>query len=125
MTLAEAVLALLWVGLTAYALFAGADFGAGIWDLLAGGTRRGARQRDLIEHSLGPVWEANHVWLIFVLVVQWTGFPTALVAMLVSLLIGGLLLVPSLVLLYTLFQRPPRAGGEAGDATPTAAGRSS
>jgi hypothetical protein len=54
-------------------VFAGADFGAGVWDLLAGGTRRGRHQRDLIEHSLAPVWEANHVWLIFVLVVLWTG----------------------------------------------------
>jgi cytochrome d ubiquinol oxidase subunit II len=74
MTLAAVVLGLMFVGLIAYALFAGADFGAGIWDLLAGGTRRGARQRDLIEHSLGPVWEANHVWLIFVLAVLWTSF---------------------------------------------------
>jgi cytochrome bd ubiquinol oxidase subunit II len=80
MSLANAVLALMWVGLTAYALFAGADFGAGLWDLLAGGTRRGAPARRLIEGSIGPVWEANHVWLIFVLVVLWTGFPTAFAA---------------------------------------------
>jgi cytochrome d ubiquinol oxidase subunit II len=80
MTLADAVLAVMFAGLTAYALFAGADFGAGIWDLLAGGTRRGRQQRDLIEHSLAPVWEANHVWLIFVLVVLWTGFPPAFAA---------------------------------------------
>ncbi|WP_028927029.1 cytochrome d ubiquinol oxidase subunit II [Pseudonocardia acaciae] len=77
MTLAEAVLGLMFVGLIAYGLFGGADFGAGIWDLLAGGTRRGGRQRALIEHSIGPVWEANHVWLIFVLVVLWTAFPVA------------------------------------------------
>jgi cytochrome bd ubiquinol oxidase subunit II len=75
-TLAEAVLGVMFVGLVAYGLFGGADFGAGIWDLLAGGTGRGRRQRELIEHSIGPVWEANHVWLIFVLVVLWTGFPT-------------------------------------------------
>ena len=73
MTLAEVVLGVMFVGLIAYGLFGGADFGAGIWDLLAGGTKRGQRQRDLIEHSIGPVWEANHVWLIFVLVVLWTG----------------------------------------------------
>src|SRR4051795_13311624 len=77
MTLADLLLGVMFVGLIAYGLFGGADFGAGIWDLLAGGTRRGARQRDLIEHSIGPVWEANHVWLIFVLVVLWTGFSTA------------------------------------------------
>ena len=75
MSLAEVVLGVMFVGLIAYALFAGADFGAGIWDLLAGGTRGGARQRSVIEHAIGPVWEANHVWLIFVLVVLWTGFP--------------------------------------------------
>jgi cytochrome bd ubiquinol oxidase subunit II len=80
MTLADSVLVCLWVGLTAYAVFGGADFGGGIWDLLAGGTSRGARQRDLIEHSIAPVWEANHVWLIFVLVVLWTGFPPAFAA---------------------------------------------
>jgi cytochrome bd ubiquinol oxidase subunit II len=80
MTTAEAVLAAMFVGLTAYALFAGADFGAGLWDLFAGGSRRGAPARRLIEHSIGPVWEANHVWLIFVLVVLWTGFPPAFAA---------------------------------------------
>lgn len=80
MTVAEAVLTVMFVGLTAYALFGGADFGAGFWDLLAGGTERGRDQRHLIEHSLAPVWEANHVWLIFVLVVTWTGFPPAFAA---------------------------------------------
>jgi len=77
MNVAEAVLGVMWVGLTAYAVLGGADFGAGIWDLLAGGTERGAHQRRFIEHTIGPVWEANHVWLIFVLVVLWTAFPTA------------------------------------------------
>jgi cytochrome d ubiquinol oxidase subunit II len=80
MSLAEIVLALMWLGFTAYTLFGGADFGAGGWDLLAGGTVAGAGRRRLVEHSLGPVWEANHVWLIFVLVVLWTGFPTVFAA---------------------------------------------
>jgi cytochrome bd ubiquinol oxidase subunit II len=75
MTLATTLLALMWASVTAYALLAGADFGAGAWDLLAGTTRRGAGRRALIEHSIGPVWEANHVWLIFVLVLMWTAFP--------------------------------------------------
>ncbi|HEY3733642.1 MAG TPA: cytochrome d ubiquinol oxidase subunit II [Streptosporangiaceae bacterium] len=75
MSLANALAAVMWIGVTCYALFGGADFGAGFWDLVAGGARRGAAQRRLIEHSIGPVWEANHVWLIFVLVVMWTGFP--------------------------------------------------
>src|SRR4029079_9045068 len=67
----------MFVGVTLYALFAGADFGGGFWDLLAGDAEEGAAPRDLIEHSVAPVWEANHVWLIFVLVVLWTGFPHA------------------------------------------------
>jgi cytochrome d ubiquinol oxidase subunit II len=75
--MAQAVLVFLWAGVSAYAVLGGADFGAGFWDLVAGGARRGAAQRELIEHSIGPVWEANHVWLIFVLVVLWTGFPLA------------------------------------------------
>ncbi|MCW2742112.1 MAG: cytochrome d ubiquinol oxidase subunit [Blastococcus sp.] len=87
MTLAEVVLSVMFVGLIAYGLFGGADFGAGIWDLLAGGTRRGARQRDLIERSIAPVWEANHVWLIFVLVVLWTAFSGAFAAVVSTLYI--------------------------------------
>jgi len=69
------LLATMWAAVTAYALLGGADFGAGIWDLLAGSRRTGARRRALIEHAIGPVWEANHVWLIFVLVLMWTDFP--------------------------------------------------
>ncbi|MCW2568201.1 MAG: cydB, partial [Mycobacterium sp.] len=77
MTAVAAFLALLGIGLTAYALLGGADFGAGLWDLLAGGATAGAPQRARIEHSIGPVWEANHVWLIFVITLFWTGFPPA------------------------------------------------
>jgi len=72
-----AIAILLLVAVTAYALFGGADFGAGFWDLVAGGAERGERPRALIDHSIGPVWEANHVWLIFCFVVLWTGFPEA------------------------------------------------
>jgi cytochrome bd ubiquinol oxidase subunit II len=74
---ADAVAAMLWTGVTAYAVFGGADFGAGFWSLVAGTGERGRRARDLIDWAIGPVWEANHVWLIFVLVVLWTGFSTA------------------------------------------------
>ena len=73
--MATTLLVLMWVSVTVYAVAAGADFGAGAWDLLAGRTGPGARRRALIEHSIGPVWEANHVWLIFVLVLMWTAFP--------------------------------------------------
>jgi cytochrome d ubiquinol oxidase subunit II len=63
-------------GLVLYTVLAGADFGAGVWQLLAGRGERGERIRDHAHHSMGPVWEANHVWLIFVLTVTWTAYPT-------------------------------------------------
>ncbi|MFI9575204.1 cytochrome d ubiquinol oxidase subunit II [Microbispora rosea] len=87
MEAAQVLLGVMWLGLTLYALLGGADFGGGLWDLLAGGSRAGMPQRRLIEHSLGPVWEANHVWLIFVLVVLWTGFPTVFAAVMSTLYI--------------------------------------
>jgi len=59
-----------------YALFAGADYGGGVWDILAGGARA-KKQRAHIENAIGPIWEANHVWLILVVVVLFTGFPPA------------------------------------------------
>jgi cytochrome d ubiquinol oxidase subunit II len=74
---ATAVAVVLWIGATFYAVFGGADFGAGLWSLLAGRGDRARRPRELIDWAIGPVWEANHVWLIFVLVVAWTGFPSA------------------------------------------------
>lgn len=70
----------LFIGVVFYAVFGGADFGAGFWDLTAGGPQRGRRPRELIDRSLGPVWEANHVWLIYCLVVLWTAFPRAFAA---------------------------------------------
>jgi len=70
-----AVAVVLLVALAAYALFGGADFGAGFWDLTAGGAAKGAAPRGLIERSIGPVWEANHVWLIFIFVFTWSAFP--------------------------------------------------
>ena len=75
MILANLLIGTMWVALTAYVLLGGADFGAGWWALLTGRSRYGSRQRELIDHSIGPVWEANHVWLIFVIVLCWSGFP--------------------------------------------------
>lgn len=87
MSLPDVVLGAMFAGLIAYGLFGGADFGAGIWDLLAGRGRPGERRRELIEHSIGPVWEANHVWLIFVLVVLWTAFSGVFAAVVTTLYI--------------------------------------
>ncbi len=77
MSLAEAPVVLMLIGLAAYAVLAGADFGAGFWQLLGGGSERDRALREHAHHAMGPVWEANHVWLIFVLVVCWTAYPTA------------------------------------------------
>ena len=75
----------LFVGVLAYAVLAGADFGAGFWDLTAGGAESGRRPRHLVDESLAPVWEANHVWLIFVLVMLWTAFSPAFAAIMTTL----------------------------------------
>ncbi len=82
-----AVAAILFVVIAAYALFGGADFGGGIWDLLAGGAERGAAPRELIDESITPVWEANHVWLVFILVLLWTSFPPAFAAIMIALFV--------------------------------------
>ena len=74
--LAEIVAGVLAVALTAYVLFGGADFGGGVWDLLARGPRA-VEQRALISDSIAPIWEANHVWLIVVIVLLFTAFPPA------------------------------------------------
>ncbi len=87
MTLPDVVALVMWVGLTLYVVFGGADFGAGFWDLVAGRGRRGAAQRALIEHVIGPVWEANHVWIIFVVVTLWSAFPPAFAAIMSTLYI--------------------------------------
>jgi cytochrome d ubiquinol oxidase subunit II len=84
---ADAVWWVLLVGVTAYAVLAGADFGAGFWSLVAGEGGRGRRARELVDWAIGPVWEANHVWLIFVLVVLWTAFSSAFEAIFSTLFI--------------------------------------
>lgn len=72
------------VGLNLYVVLGGADFGGGVWDLVSTG-RHGARQRELIEQAIGPIWEANHVWIILVVVLLFTAFPPAFGAYMVSL----------------------------------------
>jgi len=111
---ADAVAGVLWAGVTAYAVFGGADFGAGFWSLTAGGGERGHRTRELIDWAIGPVWEANHVWLIFVLVVLWTGFPAAFEAIFSTLFVPLSLAALGIVLrgagfaFHTTARRLPR-----------------
>ncbi len=95
---AIAVAAILIVVIAAYALFGGADFGGGIWDLLAGGAERGAPPRELIDESITPVWEGNHVWLVFILVLTWTAFPPAFAAIFSALFVPLSLSVFGIVL---------------------------
>lgn len=73
--IAGVVAVVLLLAVAAYACGGGTDYGAGFWDLSAGGAERGKRPRWLIDHAMEPVWEVNNVWLIFVLVIMWTGFP--------------------------------------------------
>ena len=72
------------LSLILYALSGGTDFGGGMWDLLAVGPRA-ARQRQAIAEAIGPIWEANHVWLILVVVLLFTGFPRGFAAMMTAL----------------------------------------
>ena len=85
-----------------YALFGGADFGGGVWDLLASGPRA-AEQRALIARAIGPVWEVNHVWLIIGLVVLFSGFPRAFAALMVGLHVPLTLLLLGIVFRGTAF----------------------
>lgn len=96
--LADLVALVMIVALMAYVLTGGADFGGGVWDLLASGPRKEA-QRDHIAKSLAPIWEANHVWLILVVVVLFTGFPAAFAA------ISTVLHIPLTVMLVGIVLR--------------------
>ncbi|GAB7110649.1 cytochrome d ubiquinol oxidase subunit II [Streptomyces phaeofaciens JCM 4814] len=86
------------VVIAAYACGGGTDYGAGFWDLLAGGADRGKRVRRLIDHAMAPVWEVNNVWLIFVLVLMWTGFPTTFQAVFTALWLPLVLAAVGMVL---------------------------
>ncbi|WP_182377538.1 cytochrome d ubiquinol oxidase subunit II [Nocardioides sp. WS12] len=98
MSIEVAVAAALFVGIIAYAVLGGADFGSGFYDLTAGGSRRGAELRTLVDHSIGPVWEANHVWLIYVLVIWWTAFPESFAAAMTTLVLPLLFALLGIVL---------------------------
>lgn len=97
MPLEGIIAALALVAVIAYALLAGADFGGGIWDMFATGPRRG-EQRAAIAQAMGPVWEANHVWLIFVIVILFTAFPPAFAALSIALFVPFHLVLVGIVL---------------------------
>ncbi len=98
MTLATVVAMALFLGVVVYALFAGADFGSGFYDLTAGFDEKGSELRTLVDTSIGPVWEANHVWLIYILVMWWTGFPSTFAAATTTLFIPLSLALAGIVL---------------------------
>jgi cytochrome d ubiquinol oxidase subunit II len=87
MTTADGVAIVLVLALTLYAWTGLADYGAGLWDFLAGSRESGRRPRELIDTAVTPIWEANHVWLIFILVVAWTGFGAAFASIMTTLFI--------------------------------------
>ena len=111
MSLADWCGALIVVALTAYAVLGGADFGTGVWDVTAGDDAWGRRVHSTIERSMGPVWEANHVWLIFVLVVFWTAFPVPFGSVASTLYIPLFLAAIGIILRGTAFAARGVHGG--------------
>ncbi len=102
MSPAQGIAVAMLLALIAYALLGGADYGAGVWDLLASGPRAEA-QRELIARAIGPVWEANHVWLIIVIVLLFTGFPAAFSAVMTALHVPLSLMLIGVVLRGSAF----------------------
>src|SRR5688572_31677612 len=90
------------LSLTTYALLGGADYGGGVWDLLASGPSA-ARQRATIARAIGPVWEANHVWLIAAIVILFMGFPRAFAAVSIYLHVPLLVVLVGIVLRGSAF----------------------
>jgi len=111
MHLYEIPLIFVLVGLALYVVLGGADFGAGFWQLLAGRGRMGERIRDHAHEAMAPVWEANHVWLIFVLTVTWTAYPGAFAA------IASTLSIPLFVAAVGIIMRGASYALRAGAAT--------
>src|SRR5215469_2083528 len=102
MSVALIALCILWFGLIAYAVLGGADFGAGIWNLFAVGSQAN-RQIQLINKALGPVWEANHVWLIFLIVGLFSVFPSAFAILSIALFVPLTLALIGIVLRGSAF----------------------
>lgn len=114
MTAAEGTAAVLLLAITVYAWSGLADYGAGFWDLVAGGRAHGQRARALIDAVITPVWEANHVWLIFILVVSWTAFGLAFASIMTTLFVPLSLALLGIVLRganFVMRKDVARAGG--------------
>jgi len=102
--LSDVPMVMMLVGLVLYAVLAGADFGAGFWTLVPDGGRAEAETtRHHARHAMGPVWEANHVWLIFVLVVCWTAYPSAFASIASTLAVPLLLAAVGIILRGTAY----------------------
>lgn len=101
---------ILLVGVILYAVLGGADFGGGVWDLLARGPRAN-QQREAIAHAIGPIWEANHVWLIFVIVIVFTVFPPVYAALSIALFVPLTLALVGIVFrgVAFVFRTPARS----------------
>lgn len=110
LSLADALAAIILIALTAYVLLGGADFGGGVWDLLASGPRK-SRQRHLVARAIGPVWEANHVWLILAIVLLFTCFPRAFARMSIALHVPWTLVLIGIVLRGSAFIFQSYGGG--------------
>jgi cytochrome d ubiquinol oxidase subunit II len=106
-TAEEVVLGALFAGVTLYALLGGADFGAGVWQALAAG-RATPEEREQVHAAIGPVWEANHVWLIFVLVTATTAYPGTVASLADTLWLPLLLALAGIVLRGAGFAFRPR-----------------
>ncbi len=113
--LAELPMVFILVGLAAYTVLAGADFGAGFWTLFPGGGRADrAATRDHARHAMGPVWEANHVWLVFVLVVCWTAYPVAFASITSTLAVPLFIAVVGIILRGTSYALRGQLEGASG-----------
>lgn len=115
-TLATICAVLIGLGVVAYAVLGGADFGGGVWDFLATGPLQD-RERETISHAIGPVWEANNVWLIYVIVVTWTSFPIVYATVSTALFVPLVLALVGIILRGAAFGFRSQFAKRAGSAT--------
>src|SRR5438309_10092851 len=116
-TTAYVIAGVLWAAVVVYACFAGADFGGGVWDLVASGPRA-RRQRLAVSRAMGPVWEANHVWLIFMITGLFTAFPVAFARLALGLYLPFSLVLLGIVLRGASFAFRAHGAPEGGRVSP-------